>query len=256
MPRRVVLLLAAARILSAAGSGESIYNTHCASCHERDTFQKMPAARILHTLESGVMAAVAPLARDEREAVAAYLGRSSAATAHPEAFCRDRKVSISDSSKAWNGWSAAPGNTRYQRADSARLTVEQVRNLKLKWAFGFDGDLTAFSQPAVLGDEVFTGSSAGTVYALRAESGCIQWTFQADAPVRTAMIVASLGARHALLFGDQSAGFYAVEAESGKLLWRKKVDEHPAARVTGSPTVHGGVELLARWSGEENLYDS
>ena len=71
------VLFAAAPILSAAVSGEAVYNTHCASCHDRETFKKMPSARILQTLESGVMSAVAPLAKEEREAVAAYLGSSS-----------------------------------------------------------------------------------------------------------------------------------------------------------------------------------
>ena len=57
----------------------------------------MPSARILHALESGVMSAVAPLAKEEREAVAAYLGSSvGLQTLTPQAFCRDRKVSIAD----------------------------------------------------------------------------------------------------------------------------------------------------------------
>ena len=237
------LLLAAAPILSAAVSGEAVYDTHCASCHDRQTFKKMPAARILHALESGVMSAVAPLAKEEREAVAAYLGSSSVSSSSPEAFCRDRKVTVADASKrTWNGWSPSPGNTRYQPAEAAGLTIEQVRNLKLKWAFGFDGDLTSFSQPAVLDGQVFVGSSAGIVYALRAATGCIEWTFQAGGPVRAAIVVAPLTGRHAVLFGDQSAWFYAVEAETGKLLWKKKVDDHPAARVTGSPVVYQGAQ--------------
>src|ERR1700733_11360743 len=90
----VTSLLVAAPILSAAGSGEAVYNAHCASCHDRETFKKMPSARILHALESGVMSAVAPLAKDEREAVAAYLGSSSVSNIPPEAFCRDRKVAV------------------------------------------------------------------------------------------------------------------------------------------------------------------
>ena len=185
--------MAAAPLALAAVSGEAVYNTHCASCHERETFKKMPATRIVAALESGVMSAVVPLAKEEREAVAAFLGSSSASSARTEAFCRDRKVTIPASPKtAWNGWSASAGNTRYQSAEGARLTIEQVRNLKLKWAFGFEGDLTAFSQPAVLDGQVFAGSSGGIIYALRAESGCMEWSFKADAPVRTAMVVAPL----------------------------------------------------------------
>jgi polyvinyl alcohol dehydrogenase (cytochrome) len=251
---RASLLFVVAPILSAAVSGVDVYNTHCATCHDRETFKKMSSARILHALESGVMSAVAPLAKEEREAVAAYLGTSSVSNLRPEAFCRDRKVTLSSSTnRAWNGWSPSPGNTRYQAAEAAGLTIEQVRNLKLKWAFGFDGDLTSFSQPAVLDGQVFVGSSAGIVYALRAATGCIEWTFQGSGPVRTAIIVAPVGAHHAVLFGDQSAWFYAVEAETGKLLWKKHVDEHPAARVTGSPAVHDGVVFIPVSSWEENF---
>jgi polyvinyl alcohol dehydrogenase (cytochrome) len=254
MFRLFASVLLAAPILSAAVSGEAVYNTHCASCHDRETFKKMPSARILQALESGVMSAVAPLAKDEREAVAAYLGSSSASNLRPEAFCRDRKVSIGSSAKlAWNGWSPSPGNTRYQPGEAAGLTVEQVRNLKLKWAFGFEGELTSFSQPAVLDGQVFAGSSAGIVYALRADSGCILWTFQGIGPIRTAIVIASRGVGHAVLFGDQAASFYAVDAETGKLLWKKKVDEHPAARVTGSPAIHEGVVFVPVSSWEENF---
>jgi len=242
--------------LMAAVSGETVYNAHCASCHERDALKKMPAARILQTLDSGVMMPMAaPLGRDEREAVAAFLGSPGSGVKLPAtAFCHDRSVKVSDSSKSvWNGWSAGPGNTRYQPAAAAGLTIDQVRNLKLKWAFGFGGDLTSFSQPAVFDEQVFAGSSAGVVYALRAATGCIEWTFQATGPIRTAMLVAPLSTGHAVLFGDQAAWFYALQAETGKLLWRRRMDPHPAARVTGSPVFHAGVVFVPVSSWEENF---
>jgi polyvinyl alcohol dehydrogenase (cytochrome) len=243
-------------MMFAAASGEAVYNANCASCHERATFQKMPAARILRVLDSGVMMPMAAaLGPEEREAVSAYLGSNGPAVNLPaSAFCRDRKVNVALSSEhVSNGWSTDPANTRYQSAKAAGLTVDQARNLKLEWAFGFDGDLTSFSQPAVLDGQVFAGSSGGIVYALRAETGCIQWLYQAAGPIRTAILVAPIGQRHAVLFGDQAAGFYAVEAETGKLLWRKKVDEHPAARVTGAPAFHNGVVYVPVSSWEENF---
>ena len=247
--------------LGAAPPGETVFRERCASCHEsgdpkippKATLQKLPSARILRVLDSGVMMAVAaPLAQEARAAVAAYLGTPAPdVSLRPEAYCRDRSVNASGK-PGWNGWSPDLSNTRYQPA--AGLTLDQLRHLKLKWAFGFDGDLTSFSQPAVLGGEVFAGSSSGLVYALRADSGCIQWLFQASAPVRTAMVVAPGGnGRHALLFGDQTAWFYAVEAETGKLLWRKKVDDHVAARITGSPVADQGVVYVPVASWEETL---
>ena len=66
-------------------AGEAVYKQRCAGCHEqtnprippRSTLNQMPAARILSALDFGVMMTVAyPMSRDEREAVAAFLGTS------------------------------------------------------------------------------------------------------------------------------------------------------------------------------------
>src|SRR5205085_10934212 len=108
---------------------------------DRDALQKLPAARILRALDSGAMMAVAfTMIREDRAAVATYLGTNAAPGGPPSsAFCGDRTVKLADKPKSsWSGWSPGSGNTRYQTADAARLTVDQAGKLRLKWAFGFD----------------------------------------------------------------------------------------------------------------------
>jgi len=39
-------------------------------------------------------------------------------------------------------------------------------------------------------------------------------------------------------FGDTNANAYAVDASTGKQIWMRKLDEHPLARVTGSPVLY------------------
>ena len=73
----------------------------------------------------------------------------------------------------------------------AQLSVDKIRSLKLKWAFGFEGDVTAFGVPTVLGGLIFVGSAGGAVHLLDATTGCIQWLFQADGPVRAALSLPS-----------------------------------------------------------------
>src|SRR5262249_44996906 len=121
------------------------------------------------------------------EGVAADLGTNAQAIAYPaSAYCSDRSVTVSSRPKAaWNGWSPGINNARFQSAEAAGLSIDQVRRLKLAWAFGFDGDVTAFSQPTVIDDQVFVGSAGGVIHALRARTGCLQWTFQANGPVRS-----------------------------------------------------------------------
>ncbi len=251
-------------LFAAAPSGEAVYKQRCAGCHEQTdnirippkaTLQKIPAARILRTLDFGAMMAVAyPMNRAEREAVAAYLGTAAAETAAaPEAFCADRTIHLAASPRVqWNGWSPRLDNARFQTAEAAGLTLDGVRQLKLKWAFAFDGDLTAFAQPTVLDGDLFTGSAGGAVYALDAKTGCIRWIFQADGPVRSSILAVREGSGTSLLFGDQNGWFYSVDAATGRPLWKKRVDDHDAARLTGAPVAHEGIVFVPVASWEEN----
>jgi polyvinyl alcohol dehydrogenase (cytochrome) len=255
------LTITCAAQLSAA-TGEEVYQTRCARCHDqvnervppKSALQKMPSARILSVLDAGAMMAVAfTISRDDRMAVASYLGTTEKVEGpSPAAFCSDRTVTISAKPRtSWNGWSPSDDNARFQSAAAARLSVDQVRKLKLKWAFGFAGDATAFAPPTVIDGQMFVGSGSGTVHAMRAETGCLQWVFQANGPVRSSIAVVPLGNQHALLFGDMTGWFYAVTAETGKLLWKVQVESHDSTRLTGGPLAYDGTVYVPVSSWEE-----
>jgi polyvinyl alcohol dehydrogenase (cytochrome) len=248
--------------LLAASSGEAVYQKRCAACHDqnndrippREALQKLPSARILRALDAGPMMAVAfTISREDRMAVASYLGTNAPVSGPPDsAFCADRRVKLAANPKtSWNGWSPGQNNARFQPADSAGLSTGQVRALKLKWAFGFEGDVTAFAPPTVIDGQVFVGSAGGLVHAMRAETGCLQWVFQAYGPVRSSILAVPLGGQHALLFGDMTGWFYAVQAETGKLLWKVQGETHDSTRLTGGPVAHGGTVYVPVASWEE-----
>ena len=160
------------------------------------------------------------------------------------------------SAPRWNGWGAGPGQHRFQPAAMAGLSAADVPRLKLKWAFGFPEAAQAFAQPAVAGGRVFVGSANGTVYALNTETGCQYWAFKADAGVRTAVSVgraASDRGRWLAYFGDRAANIYAVDAETGALVWKRGVGDHKAAIVTGAPTLADGTLYVGTSSSEEVL---
>ncbi len=131
------------------------------------------------------------------------------------------------------------------------MTIESVPRLKLKWAFGFAGDVTAFAPPSVLDGHLFVGSAGGVVHALRAESGCLEWTYQAGGPVRSSIVVVPLGRQHAVLFGDMTGWFYALHADTGTLLWKVRIETHDSTRLTGAPAAHNGVVYVPVASWEE-----
>lgn len=257
-----VVLCSATSAFAQAPAGEVLYQRRCAACHDnadgrtppKQALQNMTPGRIMRTLDFGAMMTVAyALTRAEREAVAAFLGKPGPEPSPaPKAFCADRTVRVSPVATDWNGWSPARDNARFAPAPLARLTAADVPKLKLKWAFGFEGDISAFGQPTVIDGHVFVGSAGGVVHALRAESGCLEWTFQATGPIRAAPVVASSDGRQVLLFGDLTGWFYALDAADGRLLWRKRPEEHESVRLSAPPVIHDGLAIVPVASWEES----
>jgi polyvinyl alcohol dehydrogenase (cytochrome) len=213
----------------------------------------MSPARILRTLDFGLMMSIAyPIRRDEREAVASFLGKGADDAAPPQsAFCKGQSIMAGAVRESWRGWGPTESNARYQTADGAGLKAADIGKLELKWAYGFSGDVTAFGALTMLNGTLFTGSAGGVVQALDAKTGCLFWTFQANGPVRSAPVVSTDGADTTLVFSDQNGWVYGLEAKTGAKRWSRKVEEHEATRLTGTPAIADGVAFIPAASWEE-----
>jgi len=227
----------------------AVYQKDCAACHDqptgrtppRDALKDRTPEAILQSMTTGTMAVNAiALSIAEKRAVSEYLagkalGSSSAVAGKCAVAASSRPEPIGSS---WNGWGADLANTRYQ--PNPGLTAADVPSLKLKWAFGFPGGSQAYGHPAIVNGRVFVGSDNGKFYALSAGSGCLYWMYEAEGGIRAAPTVGKAGSRYAVYFGDLKGNVFAVDAETGGLIWKKLVDDHRFARVTGAPKVHDG----------------
>ena len=271
----IVLLCVIATRLSGqdvAPDGAMLYQRHCASCHDagaarapsRESFRAMSPTRVLSAMETGLMISMATgRTAAERRAIAEFVTGTSFAdalstTPSPQAMCAASEGANPPnllSGALWNGWGVTTANTRYQDAAMAGFTAADVPRLKLKWAFGFPGDLQSNAQATLAGGRVFVGSAGGNVYALSAATGCIHWFFETGAPMRAAISIGRIetpsGSRYAAFFGDGGANAYALDAATGTLLWKTKVDTFAVARITGSPTLSSGRLYVPVASGEE-----
>ncbi len=253
-----------------AQDGAAIYKQHCAACHDTPTgrvpplsaLRAMDAPAILRSLESGPMKAQgAALTNSERYSVVAYLATPIPKTAVPPpstAFCgtREQPSQITAGSPAWSRWGADVANSRFQNTASAGLTAEEVPKLKLKWAFGLGTGTAVRSQPAVADGSIFTADLADGVYSLDAHTGCIRWSFKADGPVRSGIVIGiadESAQQQAIYFGDFKGNAYGVNAGTGKLLWKVHVDSHFASLITGAPQLYQGVLYVPVSSYEEAL---
>jgi polyvinyl alcohol dehydrogenase (cytochrome) len=263
LPRIVALCLVggAAHVQAQpqAQDGAGVFQTVCAQCH-RDgaadapspaTLRSLPVQTILTALESGKMQAVGVgLNAAQRQAVAKYLGVAGVESIAQSAYCTGAQPSAKNE-PTWNAWGIDAVNSRFQPAKEAGLTGKDVPRLKLKWAFGFPGVTTAFGTPTVFGGRVIVGSQDGTVYSLNARSGCIYWMYKATDGVRTGSIISSDG--QTVFLSDLHAWVHSLNANTGALLWKAHVDEHPEASITGTPKLDGDRLYVPVAGGDEEV---
>ncbi len=208
----------------------------------------MSSQEILDVLQKGVMKAQgSQLTSSERQEVADFLGGSHrAAPKITTGFCAENSP-VAAGIANWNGWGNDPENLRFQSASASGLSPEQVRDLKVKWAFGFPETSTV--QPTVFDGRVLVGSEGGDVYSLNAKTGCIEWIFKASAGIRSAISVSANGKE--AYVGDTDTNIYAINMAKGTLIWKKHVGVHPLARITGAPLLFNGRLYVSVSSGEE-----
>ncbi|MBV9768708.1 MAG: PQQ-binding-like beta-propeller repeat protein [Bryobacterales bacterium] len=159
-----------------------------------------------------------------------------------------------NASPVWSGWGGAD-NARFQTKAASGLTPADVPKLNLKWAFGFPGGASMYSQPAVAFGRVFVGNDNGVVYSLDAKTGCTYWAYQADMFGRFAPIAAPIssqaGTTYAIFFVTRSTNAYALNAHNGKLLWKTQV-RTGLNNLSATAAYHDG-RLFVPLSGTETM---
>jgi polyvinyl alcohol dehydrogenase (cytochrome) len=252
-------------------AGGALYTTYCALCHDGpradaqapslEVMKRLSAEQVLASLERGSMRVRATeRSRAQRRALATYvsgkpLAADSSGVMPRSAFCSAASPPSPTplAGPAWNGWGHGITNTRFQSAAAAGIVADDVPRLKLKWAFGFPGATSAGTQPVVAGGRVYIATAEGELYVLDAKTGCVLWTLEVEAAVRSAMTLEQrANGELVAYFGDQAANVYAVDANVGKVLWIVEVDAHPHAAITAAPQLYNGRLYVSVSSREES----
>jgi polyvinyl alcohol dehydrogenase (cytochrome) len=243
---------------------EALFTAQCALCHQENAAPKgspdekaptraqlrlFTAEAVLSALTDGKMQQQGALLREpQRRLVAEFAAGKRISAVQQQAQiinrCTDNTPMGNPANGAsWNGHGNGLEATRF--AKNGGITAADLPRLKLKWAFGYANVGSARTQPALAGGRLFVGSENGEVHALNPRTGCSYWSFRAQAGVRTAPTVAAYRAAqgtggYAVYFGDTKANVYGVDAETGKQLWTRRIDEHASAAISGAPIVHDG----------------
>ena len=164
----------------------------------------------------------------------------------------------------WGVYGGDAGNTRY--SEDKQINTGNVGKLKVQWALGLGTNRSQESTPILVGDTLYVTSSFGpkNTFAVNAKTGEVKWTYQPDVPKGVEQYaccdVNNRGVAHQdgkIFLGRLDAHVVALDAKTGKELWKTQIIDHTGGTVITSPptlvknlviTGYGGGEYGVRGS--------
>lgn len=169
-------------------------------------------------------------------------------------------------------------NTRYQ-AEERIISRDTVKNLSPKWVFETSGDV--YATPAVLNGALYVPDWSGSLYKINSRTGTKIWSrtiasytdnsidstadsvrkyvlpniLSVDPGFLTAVsrTTPAIAGNKIVIGTQKDAYLIAINKDTGDLIWKTKLDEHPAAVITQSPTIYNNRIYVGLSSQEEGL---
>ncbi len=158
----------------------------------------------------------------------------------------------------WGVYGGDTGNTRFSKADL--ITTDNVGKLGVEFAVQLGSTRSQESTPILVGDTLYFTSSFGpkNVFAVDAKTGKSKWRYSPDVPRGIDQFaccdVQNRGVTYAdgkILVGKLDANVIALDADTGKELWKTKiVDYKQGSVITSPPTVAKDTVITGFGGGE------
>ena len=228
-------------------AGKMVFINTCAVCHGNNATVKvggpsigllagMTSRAIYSAITVGKMQTQAATLTDEqKKAVAQFIANQAMVETNlpKKAFI---PFSLPQKPAYVSGWGGNLEGTGFNA--QSKINSTNVGTLKQKWVFAFPDGTMVRSKPAVVGDWLIVGSQFGDVYALHKKTGKIGWQFKGDAAIRGAISVAQTTKGLRVYFADFATNVYALDINTGKLLWKQRAGVHSQSANTGSVAVY------------------
>ena len=169
-------------------------------------------------------------------------------------------------------------NTRYQ-ADERILSPDTVKELSTKWVFETGGDI--YTTPAVSNGALYVPDWSGNLYNIDNRTGTEIWSrtiasytnnssdsssdsirkyllpniLSADPGILTAVsrTTPAIAGNKIVIGTQKDAYLIAINKDTGDLIWKTKLEDHPSAVITQSPTIYKNRVYVGLSSQEEAL---
>jgi polyvinyl alcohol dehydrogenase (cytochrome) len=251
--------LAATRVVTpeedAAHPGKAIYEKSCGACHNNPESTRAPALASLRMMNRSTVEyaitigymrtqakSLTPVERGQMMDWLA-LGQPDNSAWVSKAKCKGGVARIEASARpVASTFGLDNRNTRMATAAQSGIRTQDFANLELAWSVAFPQTPSMRSQPVVAGNTIFVvASDAGRMYALDTASGCAKWAYESPVPLRSSLTYAEISKNKPVIVAGDATGFVvAVDAVTGKQVWRADVRLHESNRITGAPVVYKG----------------
>ncbi|MGB0664177.1 MAG: PQQ-dependent methanol/ethanol family dehydrogenase [Pontibacterium sp.] len=139
-----------------------------------------------------------------------------------------------------------------------KLNADNVEDLKAVWSFSFGGEKQRGqeSQPVVKDGVMYVTASYSRVFAIDVKTGDELWQYDARLPdgIMPCCDVINRGVAlygDLVIFGTLDAKLVALNKDTGKVVWKKKVEDYKAGySITAAPIVVKGKVITGVSGGE------
>ena len=162
------------------------------------------------------------------------------------------------SRQEWLTYGGDPANTRYSTLD--QINTDNVKNLKVAWVLQLGSLEAQESTPIVIGDTMYVTTSSGPryIFAVDAKTGDIRWKYAPEIPAdvqqTTCCGLDNRGVAYAnrkIFVARLDAHLVALDAKSGKEIWKTKVmDYKDGVAITSPPIVAKNLVITGFAGGE------
>ena len=180
-----------------------------------------------------------------------------AATAHVSAQVTDgmiaKDASDTDSVLSWG-----MGTQGQRFSPLTTINTKNVSKLSPVWSMSFGGEKQRGqeSQPLVYNGKMFVTASYSRIFAVDVKTGQKLWKYEHRLPegIMPCCDVVNRGAAlfdNLVIFGTLDAQLVALDQNTGKVVWREKIDDYTAGySYTAAPLIADGLLLTGVSGGE------
>lgn len=177
--------------------------------------------------------------------------------------CGSSDAQLPISAGAGDNWPFRGGDV--QGSHFSRLTDVNKGNigkLGLAWSYDLGTNRVQEATPIVVDGIMYTSGNLGRVYALDAATGRQLWTFEPEVDMQLNRAACCDQANRGVavtqgkvLVGSLDGWLYALDAKSGKQLWKMDtiVDRTRGYTITGAPEVAGDVVVIGNAGAEYDV---